>query len=310
MIKRILLFIVFCVFTNLLSAQKFSLQSRTPLDSILIDSLKINNPSLNNIKFFNFTYKSNGNSVNGYLLTPSAPGKYPCVIYNVGGNVGIQHFSHAMALRYVSFLAEAGYVVIASNYEDQNNPDVVDEFGGKDLDHITDLVQNLSVFPEADTSRIGIFGWSRGGMESYMLLKRFSNIKAMAVGGALTDMEDMFSARAGMDSVVASRVPGFKENRKNESEKRSAIKWVDKLPKTTPILILHGNADWRVGPDQPLEMAKQLNKLQIPYRLVMFEGGDHSVSEHLPDMRVQVLSWFRRFLIKGEKLPNMKPHGN
>ncbi len=309
MIKKILLFIVSCVFTGSLSAQSFSLLSRSAVDTTIIDSLEILYPALNKIKFFDFTYKSNGNSVNGYLLTPAATGKYPCIIYNVGGNVGIQHFSHEMAARQLTFLVEAGYVVIASNYEDQNNPEVIDEFGGKDVDHIIDLIKNLSVFPEADTSRIGIFGWSRGGMESYMLLKRLTNIKAMAVGGALTNMESSFAARPEMDSVVASRVPNFKDNRSNEIEKRSAVKWADKLPKTTPILILHGNADWRVGPDQPLEMAMALNKYQVPYRLVMFEGADHAINEHLPDLRVQILLWFRRYLLKSDRFPNMKPHG-
>ena len=92
-------------------------------------------------------------------------------------------------------------------------------------------------------------------------------------------------------------------------EKRSVVKWVDKFPKNVPVLVLHGTSDWRVKPEQSLKMAMEFEKYRIPFRLIMFEGGDHGILEHRDEVDVQVLSWFNRFLKNNEQIPNMEYHG-
>jgi len=90
---------------------------------------------------------------------------------------------------------------------------------------------------------------------------------------------------------------------------RSAVKWVDKFPKDVPILMLHGNADWRVKSTQSLKMAMEFEKYRIPYRFIIFEGGDHGISEHKEAVDQQVMDWFDRFLKNKESIPNMEYHG-
>ncbi|MCH7850782.1 MAG: prolyl oligopeptidase family serine peptidase, partial [Nanoarchaeota archaeon] len=94
-----------------------------------------------------------------------------------------------------------------------------------------------------------------------------------------------------------------------EKKKRSALFWTDKLPKKTPILLLHGTSDWKVNPLDSINMAEKLYQNKIPYRLVIYEGDDHGMSNNKQDYQKQVLDWFKRFLIDNEKLPDMKPHG-
>ena len=81
-----------------------------------------------------------------------------------------------------------------------------------------------------------------------------------------------------------------------------------KFSKTTPILIMHGTADWRVNPEDSLDLSKEFLKFKIPYRLIMFEGADHSISEFENTKNQMCIDWFNRFLKKGEKLPDLKPH--
>ena len=41
----------------------------------------------------------------------------------------------------------------------------------------------------------------------------------------------------------------------------------------------------------------------------MYEGGDHGLSEFRKESNAQIIDWFERYVKNGEKLPNLKPHG-
>jgi len=72
---------------------------------------------------------------------------------------------------------------------------------------------------------------------------------------------------------------------------------------------MHGTADWRVNPLNSLQLSEKLYKDKIPHRLIMYEGADHGLTEVYYGYQNEVFHWFERFLKKGEKLPNLKPHG-
>ena len=112
-----------------------------------------------------------------------------------------------------------------------------------------------------------------------------------------------------MEDVLADLIPNYPVNKDLELQKRSAVRWADKFPKNVPVLMLHGNADWRVKPEQALNLALEFEKNRIPYRLIIFEGGDHGLSEHRSEVNGQVISWFNRFLKDHEPLPDMEYHG-
>src|SRR5690606_8137282 len=129
-------------------------------------------------------------------------------------------------------------------------------------------------------------------------------------GGAISDNFESIKDRPEMETkVLAELIPNYETTKQEELTKRSALYWVDRFPKNVPMLILHGNADWRVKPEQSLKMALEFEKHRIPYRLIMFEGGDHGISEHTKEVNKQVISWFDRYLKNDEALPNMQYHG-
>ncbi|OIQ30859.1 MAG: hypothetical protein BM564_01210 [Bacteroidetes bacterium MedPE-SWsnd-G2] len=265
---------------------------------------------LDSIEVYSITYRSDGFKINGFMAKPKKAGNYPCVIYNRGGNRdfgALKIFHGAITL---GKLAKEGYVVIASQYRGNGGSEGKEEFGGKDVNDIIILPEVLKEIQGADTDRIGMYGWSRGGMMTYISLTKMDNIKAAVVGGALSDTFSTIKDRPEMESkVMAELIPNYTENKALELEKRSAIKWADKFPKHIPILMLHGNSDWRVKPEQSLNLALEFEKNRIPYRLIIFEGGDHGISEHRDEVNTQVLKWFDRYLKNGEQLPNMEYHG-
>ncbi|MEQ8469823.1 MAG: prolyl oligopeptidase family serine peptidase [Marinoscillum sp.] len=265
---------------------------------------------MDSIEIHHITYLSDGLKVKGLLVKPKEEGTYPCVIYNRGGNRDFGALTIGSAAYLLAPLSNEGYIVIASQYRGNAGGDGQEEFGGKDVNDVTILPAVLQEIDGADTDKIGIYGWSRGGMMTYRALTETDQIKAAAVGGAPSDIFGNIEDRPEMETkVIAELVPNYEQNKEEELNKRSAIKWVDQFPKDVPILMMHGTSDWRVKPEQSLQMALEFEKYRVPYRLIMFEGGDHGLSEHRDEVFDQVVAWFDKYLKNGEALPDMEYHG-
>lgn len=266
---------------------------------------------LDDIEVYGISYLSDGLEIRGIMAKPKKAGTYPCVIYNRGGNRAFGSLKVAHGAITLGQIAKEGYVVIASQYRGNAGSEGQEEFGGKDVNDVLNLTEVLKEIEGANTDKIGMYGWSRGGMMTYIALTKTDKIKAAVVGGAVSDNYATIKDRPDMEThVFAEVIPNYEQNKEAELDKRSAVKWADKFSKNVPILMLHGNADWRVKPEQSLKLAMEFEKHRIPYRLIMFEGGDHGISEHKDEVNEQVINWFDRFLKNNEPAPNMEYHGN
>ncbi len=263
---------------------------------------------LDDIEISGITYMSDGLKVKGLLMQPKKAGKYPCIIYNRGGNRDFGQLSLSFAMFRLGGLVKEGYVVIASQYRGNDGGEGQEEFGGKDVNDVLALFDALEEVEKADTDNIGMYGWSRGGMMTYLTLPRTDKIKAAVVGGAPAD-KTVIDRPSMEQHVYAELIPNYWENKEEELKKRSAVFWADKFPKNVPILMLHGNADWRVKPENSLKLAMEFEKHRIPYRLVMYEGGDHGIKEHREEVEEEILAWFDKYLKQNAPLPVMEYHG-
>jgi len=264
---------------------------------------------LDDIEVSTITYLSDGLKIKGLIAKPKEPGAYPCIIYNRGGNreFGALKIGHGAIT--LGKIAKEGYVVIASQYRGNGGSEGVEEFGGKDVNDITILPEVLKEVEGADTTKIGMYGWSRGGMMTYIALTNMEKIKAAAVGGAPSDAFATMRDRPKMETrVMAALIPEYSENKEEELSKRSAIQWADKFSKDVPVLMMHGNADWQVKPENSLRLAMEFDKFRIPYRLIIFEGGNHGLSQHKSEVHQQVINWFDRYLKNEEAAPDMEYH--
>jgi dipeptidyl aminopeptidase/acylaminoacyl peptidase len=262
------------------------------------------------VDFFKIVYLSDGLKVTGYMSAPKKTGKYPCVIYNRGGNREFGALNNNSVIRFLGEMASWGYVVVASQYRGNDGGEGKEEFGGSDVNDILNLVPFLSHIDKADTSRIGMYGWSRGGMMTYLALTKTNQIKAAVVGSGLADALLNTKKRPGMDSVFAELAPGYRSNRDSLLRTRSAVYWADKICATTPLLLLTGSADWRVSPEEQLEMVNALYKVNHPFRFQFFEGGDHSLIEHLVEVNHCARNFLDRYVRDLKSYPDLKPHGN
>ena len=89
----------------------------------------------------------------------------------------------------------------------------------------------------------------------------------------------------------------FKESDfKSRCEKRSIINFPQKLSHTTPLLIIHGNNDEQVTPNDSIDLSYKLLELKFPYRLVMLEDGDHFLKSHRKEVDEMKRNWFEKYL--------------
>ncbi len=269
----------------------------------------VNTNFLNRVDIYSITYMSDGLKVKGFLSVPKWEGKFPVIIYNRGGNKNFGAITLYKVGSIIGRISSWGYVVVASQYRGNMGGEGKDEFGGKDVNDVLNLIPLVKKVKKAYSSRIGIFGWSRGGMMTYIVLKKVNFIKAAVIGGGLSDLFMMKERRPEMEDVYFDTIPEYRKNKEKALKERSAIFWADRISKTTPILILHGTADWRVAPEMSLRMAEKFLKFKQPFRLILFEGGDHAISEFAREVFIQTRKWFKRFLKLSEPLPNLTPHG-
>ena len=59
---------------------------------------------------------------------------------------------------------------------------------------------------------------------------------------------------------------------------------------------LQGSADWRVDPDQSLQVARKLQAAGRPYALHIFENDVHGLPWNWRERDRLVINWFRRHM--------------
>ena len=265
---------------------------------------------LDSVEIEQITYLSDGLKVKGYLAFPKSKKQHPCVIYNRGGNREFGALNEYKAVFILARLASWGYVVAGSQYRGNDGGEGQEEFGGSDVNDVLNLMPFFEQIENADTARMALYGWSRGGMMTYLSLTRTCRFKAAIVGAGVTDLWAWMHSRTDtIETVFAQNIPNYARNTKATLNARSAIRQVDEICKTTPILILHGTADWRVAPEMVLDLSKAFLKKRVPHRLVLFEGGDHGLREFNAEVDEMVKDWLDKYLKAGASLPELNPHG-
>ncbi len=255
------------------------------------------------------TYASDGLKVKGYLAVPKQGDHLPAVIFNRGGNRAFGAITDEQAISRLGGIARWGYVVAASQYRGNEGGEGKEEFGGADVDDVLNLIPLLESIPKVDATRIGMFGWSRGGMMTYLALTRTDRFAAAIVGSGVSDLSDMLARRPEMEDVFRALIPGYPDTKDAALSARSAVCWAERLPAKTPILILAGTADWRVDPRQALDMGQALLAARHPFRLVMLEGGQHDLSEHRAEVERLTREWLDRYVRDRKPWTGLEPHG-
>jgi len=237
-------------------------------------------------------YDSEGLKVQGYLANPKNNSqKLPLIIWNRGGNRKDGRIDDFLARGMFGEISSWGYIVLTSNYREE------DEFGGKDVNDILNLFSLADEIDFCDSSRIGMEGWSRGGMMTYKVLCRTERIKCAVI---ISGLADLFRSEANREDLVKVYMKLFGSDDKIEFEKRkkerSAIYFADKINRSTNILLIHGTADKKIPHLDSVDMFKKLMDNGINCKLKLIEDGDHYLRKQRKEVTQLRRDWFERYL--------------
>ncbi|MEH8018429.1 prolyl oligopeptidase family serine peptidase [Rheinheimera muenzenbergensis] len=253
-----------------------------------------------------FVYESDGILVEGIMVRPktaAADAKLPVVIYNRGGNAKGGTLVYGSIQHNLMPLAELGYIVIASQYRGAKAfPTSVsgeirlDQFGGNDVNDIKNLLPIINGMPEADSERIAMKGFSRGGMMSYLAARDMPQLKALIVEAGVADLEASLAVRQAMENIYTRFIPDYATEKTAQLKARSVLHWLDKLAPQLPILLLHGEKDVRVEVAQSQNLAKALAEKGQPHKLVVYPEADHDLYPNRAEADAETAAWLKRYL--------------
>jgi dipeptidyl aminopeptidase/acylaminoacyl peptidase len=237
------------------------------------------------------TYSSDGLKVKAYLYRPRDPGtqRYPVIVLARGdmqhGDIG---FLYAP---YFERLSPYGFLIVAPQYRQSAGGEGHDEMGGADVDDVMNLARVIQQLPYADARNVFMYGDGRGGMMTYQAIRYHFPMNAAATVGAFSNLEELFTTDSILRKARDTLFPDYARRHAQINAKRSAILWAADL--RTPLLLMHGAADTQVPAMQTLELAEALDRLKLPYSVVIYADDKAGASHNRLDRDARAIAWFR-----------------
>lgn len=204
-------------------------------------------------------------------------------------------------------IAQHGYVLIASQLRSTYGSEGKDEFGGADTLDVISCIPALAQLPKADTSRLGLYGISWGGLNALQLLRSERYIRAAIVNSGVLGAFAALQRPGGEgfeQEVYARLIPNYRRDKQRQLALSSPFYWPEKICKTTPLLIMQGSADWRT--DAALALAQKLYALKCLARFVLMESGAHGLRGD-PLRDYLLFDWLDRYVRDRAPLPDLMP---
>lgn len=255
------------------------------------------------------TFKSkDGASINGFLVKPpdyQSGKKYPALLCIHGGPVW--QFMNNFMFDWQLFAAR-GYVVIAANPRGSSgrgekfSTAIYADWGNKDAQDVLAAVDYAVAQGLVDPARLGLGGWSYGGILTNYVIAQDQRFKAAISGSGASNI----LAGYGTDQYI----------REYETELgppwTSAETWlklsrpflhVDRI--ATPTLFLCGKEDFNVPLLNSEQMYQALKSLGRDTQLVIYPDQYHGITKpsYARDRLERYLAWYDKYLMPKTNAP-------
>jgi dipeptidyl aminopeptidase/acylaminoacyl peptidase len=249
-----------------------------------------------------------GTEVHGLMIKPPnfrAGRKYPTIVWIHGGpNMQDDHSlpvdTYPLQLER-QLLAANGYVVLAINYRGSSGRGaayaraIFADWGNKEVADLLAGVDDAIRKGIADPKRLGIGGWSYGGILTDYTIATDLRFKA-AISGA---------GSANMISMYGSDQYAMQYNSEMGTPWTNTEAWMkvsypffhaDRIK--TPTLFLGGEADFNVPIAGGEQMYQALRTLGVPTELVVYPGEFHLLDRpsFIRDRQQRWLAWFGKYM--------------
>jgi dipeptidyl aminopeptidase/acylaminoacyl peptidase len=251
-----------------------------------------------------------GTAVSGYLYKPVGytPGKkVPTLLNPHGGPVGqySASFYHLAEL-----FAANGYAVLlpnprgSSGYGQKFCEAIFADWGNKDFQDDMAMVDYAVAQGIADPDKLGVGGWSYGGMSTDFIIAQTTRFKGAISGASIALLPTGFGHDQYQKDYFYEL--GYPWENKATWEKISPFYRVKDI--TTPTLFMGGDIDWNVPIIGSEQMYQALKSLGRNTELVVYPGEFHGFTtpSHLKDRLERNLAWYAHY-VKGDGTPARPP---
>ncbi|WP_060687714.1 alpha/beta hydrolase family protein [Ardenticatena maritima] len=196
-------------------------------------------------------YPSDGLTITGYANIPHGEGPFPVIVLNHGYFDPAIYQTGYGTLRAADALARAGFLTIAPDYRNYAGSDEgPNDFRMGYVVDVLNLLASVPSLPQADASRVGVWGHSMGGgITINVMVIRPEWVDAVVLYGAMSgDMADNWRHihrmwnRPEMERLAAQY--GSPDERPDAYRKMSAIEYLEWVQ--APVQIHHGTFDEQV----------------------------------------------------------------
>jgi dipeptidyl aminopeptidase/acylaminoacyl peptidase len=252
-----------------------------------------------------FASKSkDGTDVHGLIIKPVgyvAGRRYPTLLRIHGGPEGQDQ--HEFSFERQLFAAN-GYVVVETNYRGSNGRGetyekaIMADWGHKEVIDLLGAVDHVIALGLADTARLGIGGWSYGGILTDYTIATDHRFKA-ATSGAGSALQ---LAMYGVDEYITQYVAELGEPWEHpDLWIRVSYPFFHANRITTPTLFLGGDQDFNVPLVGGEQMYQALRALNVPAELVIYPGQFHGLTRpsFKADRLQRYLDWYGTYLKPG-----------
>ena len=249
-----------------------------------------------------------GNEVHGLLVKPpdyEAGKKYPTLLRIHGGPNGQD--AHSFNFERQLFAAN-GYVVVTVNYRgsagrgEKYQVAISADWGNKEVVDLQAAVDHVIKIGLADPERLGVGGWSYGGILTDAIIAKDRRFKA-ATSGAGTAFP---LALYGVDQYIIQYDeeigPPWKVGLEPWNRISYAFLHADQIK--TPTLFLGGEKDFNVPLAGGEQMYQALASLGVPTQLVIYPNSNHGIARpsYQKDRMERYLAWYAKYVTPAEKL--------
>ena len=212
-------------------------------------------------------YVSGGKTVEGISIRPLAEGKFPGVLL-IPGHQGRATVNITLG----AIFAQQGFACFSIGQPGSGKTQVeLDFVGPKTIKAMIAGYEKFKREPYVDSTKMGIWGYSRGAMAAALMATKLSDLKAVVLGAGIYDFKKAY------DDVT---IEGIRENMRNESgmtakaiKDRSAVWQMDRVK--AAVLILHGEKDENAPVSQALVLRDRLTELKKDFEIKLFPEAKH-----------------------------------
>lgn len=207
--------------------------------------------------------------------------KYPAILYCQGGpqSAVSQFWSYRWNFQ---MMAAHGYIVVAPNrrglptFGQEWNDQISGDYGGQNMKDYISAIDAVSAEPYVNKDKLGAVGASYGGFSVFWLAgnhkKRF---KAFISHCGMFNLESQYGATEEYFFVNKDLEGPYWETPRPKSYDFSPHRFVGNWD--TPILIIHGERDYRIPYTESLQAFNAAKLKGVPARLILFPNETHFV---------------------------------